>query len=86
MNEQFSLDYAKWPDGSQVAAWFLVKTEDGTIEEGRLRYLIEKADLIKCEKTLRAVLNLSQEVPVYWQKPIIDKIVKDKPIIILPNG
>jgi hypothetical protein len=85
MNEKMSLEYAKWPDGSKAAAWFLIKTEDGTIEEGRLRYLIEKADIVKCNQTLRSMLNLGKEVPIIWQKPLIDKLIKDKPIIILPN-
>lgn len=86
MNEKVSLEYAKWPDGSKVAAWFLVKTEDGTIEEGRLLYLIEKADLVKCEATLRATLNLSPSTNIVWQAPLVDKIKKDTPIIVTPNG
>jgi hypothetical protein len=84
MSEKVSLEYAQWKDGSKVVAWFLVKTEDGTIEEGRLRYLIEKADIFKCEDTLRLTLNLSPSVKIEWQKPLIDKIKKDPPIIITP--
>lgn len=86
MNEKVTLEYAKWPDGSKVAAWFLVKTEDGTIEEGRLRYIIEKADIFKCEDTLRTSLSLSPSTNIVWQKPLIDKIKKDAPIIVTPNG
>jgi len=86
MNEKVSLEYAKWPDGSKVAAWFLVKTEDGTIEEGRLREIIAKADLFKCEDTLRATLHLTPSSRIEWQKPLIDKINKEAPIIVRPNG
>lgn len=86
MNEKISLEYAKWPDGSKVAAWLLVKTEDGTIEEGRLREIIMKADLIKCEDTLRSALHLTPGAKIEWQKPLIGKIQVEAPIIIQPNG